>query len=77
MQSTQEFTGENFSPSWGFPTYQQGYFQWSWGTAEGPYGHTLTMHYYAQPVPEPGTIVLAGIGGLFILAVAARRRRRE
>jgi hypothetical protein len=30
---------------------------------------------YFQPVPEPGALVLAGIGGAVVLAVAARRHR--
>lgn len=33
-------------------------------------------HYQASPIPEPGTLTLAGIGGAIGLLLAWRRRRR-
>lgn len=42
----------------------------------GEYGKDLAFQLYTQPVPEPSTIVLLGMGGVAVAVVLRRRRRR-
>ena len=76
MQSTRAFNENNFSSIWGFPAYEQGYFQWYWETAEGHYGHTLVMHYFAYAVPEPGSAVLLTAALMVLAGTRSRKRAR-
>jgi len=76
MESTEAFNGDGntFSPSWGFPAYEQGHFYWGTAFVAGAtYEHQLTMHYVAVPEPETWALVLMGVGVLFYI----RKRRAK
>ena len=70
----------------GLPLHSNGYWAGNWdfgvGRWSGSQGGIWEMDYmrltpgaFAPIVPEPGSLVLMGLGGLLGLAVARRRRR--
>ena len=47
------------------------------GWSDSPNGHEAWVADLSEPIPEPSTIVLFGIGGLGILAYVWRRRKQS